>query len=358
MVTSRATPATTGGNYLGPALSERDLTAPPSTLTDVARLAGVSPSTVSRILNGTARVADDKRRAVMAAIEKMNFAPNQMAQALKKGRSMTIGILVQDFASPFFDETLRGVDDGLKDTGYASVIVSGHWNENEEIARIRMLLARKIDGIIVVAGRIGSDAIMHSAAHCPIVATARAIESPRAHGFKLDHEHGAWLAMTHLLALGHTRIAFISGPDDHEDAQARLAGYRRALDEAGIAFDARLVARGDFHEAAGMAAVGTLLAGGRPFSAIFAANDLSAYGARLGLYRKGIRVPEDVSLVGFDDLPASAYATPPLTTVRQPLYAMGRIATASLLQLINGKAVSGELPPLELVVRETTRRLG
>lgn len=338
-------------------MSDRDPNAPPSTLTDVARLAGVSPATVSRILNGTAKVSDDKRQAVLSAIEKMNYAPNQMAQALKKGRSMTIGIVVQDFASPFFDETLRGVDDGLAGTGYASVIVSGHWNEEEEVARIRMLLARKIDGIIVVAGRIGSDAILQCAAHCPIVATARTVTSSRALGFKLDHEHGAWLAVSHLTGLGHRRIAFIAGPDNHEDALARLAGYRRALLEAGIAYDPDLVAAGDFHEAAGMAAIDTLLSRGSQFTAIFAANDLSAFGARLGLYRKGIRVPEDVSLVGFDDLPASAYATPPLTTVRQPLYAMGRIAAASLLQLINGETASGHLPELELVVRETTRKV-
>ncbi len=126
----------------------------PTTLLDVAREAGVSPSTVSRILNGTARVSDDKRLAVLAAIAQMKFAPNQMAQALKKGRSMTIGIVVQDISSPYFDETLRGVDDGLKNTGYASVIVSGHWDAAEEADRVRLLLARKVDGIILLSGRM------------------------------------------------------------------------------------------------------------------------------------------------------------------------------------------------------------
>jgi len=121
----------------------------PTTLIEVARTAGVSPSTVSRILNGTAKVSDEKRQAVMDAIAKTNFAPNQMAQGLKKGKSMTIGIVVQDISSPFFDETLHGVDDALKGTGYASVIVSGHWDAAEEIERIRLLLARKVDGIIL-----------------------------------------------------------------------------------------------------------------------------------------------------------------------------------------------------------------
>lgn len=340
---------------LAHALTTPDLTAAPSTLVEVARLAGVSPSTVSRILNGTAKVSDDKRQAVMAAIEKMNFAPNQMAQALKKGRSMTIGIVVHDIASPFFDETLRGVDDGLKDTGYASVIVSGHWNAEEEVARIRLLVARKVDGIILLSGRIGPEVIEQFSAQRPIVATGRAIAAPRAHGYQLDNERGAWLAVRHLLDLGHRRIALIKGPDDNSEAAGRQTGYERALSEAGIAIDPGLVVQGSFREAGGLAAIEHLFDSGQQFSAVFAANDLSAYGARLGLYRRGLRVPDDMSLVGFDDLPGSSYTAPPLTTVRQPLYAMGRIAASALLRLINGEPVTDTLPPLSLVVRETTR---
>ena len=183
----------------------------PSTLLDVARLAGVSPSTVSRILNGTAKVSEDKRLAVQAAIEKMNFAPNQMAQGLKKGRSMTIGIVVQDISSPFFDETLRGVDDALKGTGFASVIVSGHWNAEEEVERIRLLLARKVDGIILLSGRIGDEDILRYSGQRPIVSTGRHLNTGSALGFKLDNEQGAYLAVHHLLEQGHRGIAFITG---------------------------------------------------------------------------------------------------------------------------------------------------
>ncbi|WP_229256583.1 LacI family DNA-binding transcriptional regulator [Duganella lactea] len=329
----------------------------PSTLLDVARRAGVSPSTVSRILNGTAKVSDDKRRAVLTAIDDMKFAPNQMAQGLKKGRSMTIGIVVQDISSPFFDETLRGVDDGLKGTGYASVIVSGHWNAEEEADRIRLLLARKVDGIILLSGRIDDDTVLSFAGQRPIVSTGRAIKTRTALGFKMDNEYGAYLAVRHLIELGHRHIAFISGPTNNTDAADRLAGYTRALREAGIAIDARLIVEGNFHEASGMLAMNRLFDTGQPFTAVFAANDLSAYGARLALYRKGVRVPDDISLVGFDDLPGSAYTTPPLTTIRQPLYDIGRIATHALLRVINGEEARGEVPPLELIVRETTRRL-
>jgi LacI family transcriptional regulator len=327
----------------------------PSTLLDVARHAGVSASTVSRILNGTAKVSDEKREAVLAAIEKMHFAPNQMAQGLKKGRSMTVGIVVQDISSPFFDETLRGVDDGLKGTGYASVIVSGHWNAQEEMDRIRLLLARKVDGIILLSGRLDDDAILRCAQQRPIVSTGRALDASNALGFKLDNEEGALVAMRHLLELGHRRIAFITGPADNNDASERLAGYTRALEEAGIGVDPALVAEGDFHEAGGLLAMNRLFETKQQFTAVFAANDLSAYGARLCLYRKGVRVPDDISLIGFDDLPGSAYTTPPLTTIRQPLYDMGRLATVSLLRLINGEVGMAQIPPLELVVRETTR---
>lgn len=336
-------------------LNQPDNSAPPSTLIDVARLAGVSPSTVSRILNGTAKVSDEKRQAVLSAIDKMNFAPNQMAQGLKRGRSMTIGIVVQDISSPFFDETLRGVDDGLKGTGYASVIVSGHWNADEEVARIRLLLARKVDGIIVLSGRLGDEAILQFANQKPIVSTGRDLNTPHALGFKLDNEYGAFLAVRHLIELGHRRIAFVTGPANNNDATERLSGYRRALREGDIGFDPKLVAEGDFHEAGGLLAASHLFETNQQFTAVFAANDLSAYGIRLCLYRKGIRVPDDISLVGFDDLPGSSYTTPPLTTIRQPLYDMGRIASNSLLKLINGEAVTASLPPLELVVRETTR---
>ena len=329
----------------------------PSTLIDVAREAGVSPSTVSRILNGTARVSDAKRDAVLAAIKRTNFAPNQMAQALKKGRSMTIGIVVQDISSPFFDETLRGVDDGLKDTGFTSVIVSGHWNAQEESDRIRLLLARKVDGIILLSGRISDDTILQFANHRPIVSTGRSLHTKNAIGFKIDNEYGAHLAVRHLIELGHRRIAFVSGPANHTDAMERLAGYRRALMEADIPLDQNLIAEGNFHEASGLMAVNRLFETQQQFTAVFAANDLSAYGVRLGLYRKGVRVPDDISLVGFDDLPGSAFTAPPLTTVHQPIYDLGRTATTALLGLINGETASGDVAPVELVVRETTRRV-
>ncbi len=160
-----------------------------------------------------------------------------------------------------------------------------------------------------------------------------------------------------MIELGHRRIAFIAGPDDNNDAAERLAGYTRALREADLPLDPKLIVGGNFVESGGLLAINHLFDTQQQFTAVFAANDQSAYGVRLCLYRKGIRVPDDISLVGFDDLPGSSYTTPPLTTIRQPLYEIGLVGTHALLRLINGEAPDSVVPPLELIVRETTRRL-
>ncbi|HWP20542.1 MAG TPA: substrate-binding domain-containing protein [Burkholderiaceae bacterium] len=328
-----------------------------ATLLEVAREAGVSAATVSRILNGSSRVSAEKRQAVERAIKALNFKPNLLAQSLKRGRSMTVGVLTQDIGSPFFAEALLGIEAALEHTDYEPLIASGHWNPGEEADRIRRLVARQVDGVIVLFGHLADDALAQFAEHVPIIATGHQFTSPRAISFRLDSHRGGYLATRHLLDLGHRDIAHIAGPSDHADAVERLTGYRQALDEAGVRYDERLVVEGNFKEPGGVIAANRLLDSGVPFTAIFAANDQTAFGARLALYRRGIRVPEDVSLIGFDDLPSALYTTPPLTTVRQPMFEVGQQAAAALLKLIEGEPARVEVPELTLVVRETTRRL-
>ena len=156
--------------------------------------------------------------------------------------------------------------------------------------------------------------------------------------------------------MGHTRIAFIAGDEEHPDAAERMRGYRAALQAAQLAFDPQLVVPGKYHEISGLEAVNQLLAQGQQFTALFAANDQMAAGAALGLFQHGLRVPDDVSLVGFDDLPTSVYATPPLSTIHQPAYELGRLAAASMLQLIAGIAPTAQLPVPELLVRGSSAR--
>lgn len=330
----------------------------PTTVIDVARVAGVSASTVSRILNGTARVADSKRTAVEEAIRQLDFRPNLSARSLKMGTTMTVGILAQDIESPFFTRAMRGIEEGLADSGYAPIIVSGHWNAVEEAQRIRLLMARRIDGLVILTGHLADEQIAQFARHQPIVVTGRKLQHDNnLVATWLDQTEAGYLATRHLLSLGHRRIAHIAGPRDHADAVDRLAGYHRAYEEANLTPDPALVTQGDFLESGGLLAMNRLLDSGTPFTAVFAANDQMSYGARMALYRRGIRVPDDVSIVGVDDLPASAYVTPPLTTVRQPIYEIGLFAARALLHMLGQRVDPVDVPPLELIVRETTRRV-
>ena len=329
---------------------------PVVTVTDVAREAGVSVSTVSRIVNGTARVAVDKRLAVEAAIARMDFRPNLHARSLKMGRSMTIGMLAQDVESPFFTRVIRGIEDGLKGSGYAPIIVSGHWNQTEEIERVGLLMARRIDGLVILNGSLSDEQIVEISRRQPVVATGRRLEGRNLKTLRLDNEQGGYMATSHLLSLGHRRIAHISGPDSHEDAVDRYAGFVRAHRDYGIEVDPGIVFQGGFLETGGVLAMSRLLDCGKNFTAVFAANDQSAMGARLVLHRRGIRVPEDVSLMGFDDIPSTEYLTPPLTTVRQPFYEIGLYLAHTLLGMLGREVPEVTIPGMELVIRETVKR--
>jgi len=327
------------------------------TVHEVAREAGVSAATVSRFLNGTAKVSSDKRDAIESVIERLNYKPNVLAQNLKTGSSRTIGILTQSLVSGYFSEAMAGVDDVLQGSGYAPLIVSGHWHADEEAARIELLIARRVDGIVILSGKLEDAQILALARRLPIVAFGRTLSSAKAYGFCLDNYRAACEAVEYLIVQGHRHIAFIAGPSDHADALARLAGYRDTLARHKIDVDPRLITEGDFLESGGLLAVDRLLESGARFSSIFAGNDLTAYGARLALYRRGIRVPEDISIVGFDDLHSSMCTTPPLTTVRQPLFDVGRCLGRAILAMINGQAIDIDVPKLSLVVRESVRRI-
>jgi LacI family transcriptional regulator len=338
-----------GGDMSKPAQEKK------ATVYDIARIAGVSASTVSRILNGSAKVAEDKRLAVEEAIRELNFRPNLMAQYLKTGQSMTLGVLTQYVDSPFSNEMLRGVENALQGLEYAPLIASGHWNAEEEVERLRLLIARRVDGIIILTGHVNQQTLLEFSQQVPIVATGHNINTERVRSFSINNRLGGYMATRYLLDLGHRQIAHIIGLPDQSDAIERHHGYRQALVSSGIEYDPELVVQGDFAEAGGLNAVKQLVASGKKFSAIFCANDQTCYGAILGLKQCGLRVPEDVSLIGFDDLPFSIYSNPPLTTVRQPIYETGITLVNTLLGLIENTEIPPvELPELSIVVRDTT----
>ncbi len=323
------------------------------TIHDIARQAGVSPSTVSRVLNSTTPVAEDKRAAVTSAISQLNYRPSLVAQGLARGKSTVVGVLTQDIASPFYGEILRGIEYGLRGSVYHPIFANGNWRLEDEYDALEILRSRQPEAIILLGGHLPDAEILAVAEDLPLIAVGRLIKGFEDHCVRVDDFQGAYLATRHLLDRGHRRIAHIAGLASHQDTRDRQAGYCHALTEADVPINPDLIIEGTLQEQSGLMAVETLLVRASPFTAIFAANDQMAYGARLALYRRGIRVPEDVSLVGFDDLPGSAYTTPPLTTVRQPTLEMGRAAARAVLRLIEGQPLALPHFAPELVIRES-----
>lgn len=325
------------------------------TLDMVAREAGVSASTVSRILNGTARVRESKAAAVQAAIAKLNFLPNPVAQSLARGRSRNVGVLTQSLASPFYAGALGAVEAGLLRANYSPQFVSGHWRETDERRAIEHLLGRRVEGIILITSCLPDQELVRLSKRVPLIITGRRVDAERICCLDYDNTESARLATDYLLGQGHKRIAFIAGPANRVDALQRLNGYRKALADRKIAFQPRLVAAGDYFEAGGYAGMNRLIQSGAEFTAVFAANDQSAYGAMLALYRHGLAIPHDVSVVGFDDLLQSTFTIPPLTSVHRSINEVGHAAAEAIIDLIEGRKPVVKVPTATLAIRESTR---
>jgi LacI family transcriptional regulator len=325
-----------------------------STIRDIADRASVSISTVSRVLNDPDSVKASKREAVLSAIQELNYQPNILAQRLAGGQSLTIGVLTQFINSPHFGTMTRGIFQGLNGSGYSVIFADGSFDPTIEHDMVQNLISRRIDGLIVLEGRLPEAELRQINEYIPLVIVGRRVEGLLDRCLWMDQVRAAYEATRYLIDTGHQNIAHIVGIQDHQDAVDRMEGYLQALRDSGIEPDPELLVQGDFQEQSGVLAVEMLLMRRRTFSAIFAANDQMAIGARLGLYRRGIRVPDDVSLIGFDDQPQSAYITPPLTTVRQPAFQMGEVSAHAMLRLLSGDTPG--LPEFtgELIVREST----
>jgi LacI family transcriptional regulator len=330
------------------------------TIQDIARQAQVSPSTVSRVLSGNAPVAAVKREAVLSAIEDLDYRPNVFAQSLASGQSLTIGVLTQRFGNPFYDGILSGILQSLEPTPYSPIFGDGRWQTAVEKRALQTLIDRQVDGLIVVGGLSPEEEMLAYAQQVPLIVAAREIPGMLAQCLAVDNKKAAYEATCYLLERGHRHIAHISAPMYYHgpitDVYQRYQGYVQALTEAGIEPDPQLLVEGDLSRQSGLMALEKLVGRERPFTAIFAANDQMAIGARLGLYRRGLRVPEDVSLIGFDDEAVTAYLTPPLTTVRQPAVELGQAAAQAIIDLINGSQQSFAPFHTELIIRESVAR--
>jgi len=330
------------------------------TIQEIAQKANVSPSTVSRALRGTTSVSSPKYQAIMDAVAELDYRPNIFAQSLASGQSMTIGVLTQNFGSPFYDGILRGILEGLEETNYWPLFADGRWQLKTEQRALSMLLDRQVDGIIVLGGQTPEETLQEIALQKPLVVIARTSTAMPDRNIYVNNFEAAYSAMRYLLERGHRDIAHITADLNFtrsiDDVLDRYKGYNQALTDAGIEPDPRLVVEGNLQQQSGVLAVEMLLGRGRSFSAIFAANDQMAFGAGLALYRRGIRVPDEVSLVGFDDESSAAYMIPPLTTVRQPSVEMGHAAAKAILDLINKKPPVIEVFDAELIIRESVAR--
>lgn len=327
-----------------------------TTIQDIAARANVSISTVSRVLNNTAPVAEETRKRVLRIIDELGYKPNLFAQSLAGGQSRTIGVLTQLIGSPFYDVILRGILQGIEGSGYSPLFADGGWDGNKDRIALNMFMDRKVDGLILLNGHTSDDYLVELASQVPMIVLGRVIPGLEELCLPFDDYEAARKATRYLIETGHRRIAHITGILSHEDAIERKNGYLSALEEAGIEPDPDLIIEGDYTEPSGVMAVEMLLMRGRIFSAIFASNDQMAYGARLALHRRGLRVPEDVSIVGFDDQAPSAYMIPPLTSIRRTPLEIGEVAGRALVDLMQGKPI--RLPKFQsvLMIRESVIR--
>jgi LacI family transcriptional regulator len=323
---------------------------------DVAKAAGVSPATVSRVLNNSAGVGEALRKRVLGAVERLQYRPNPHARALLSGRSHTAGLLVAEVDGPFYGPLYRGLERVLSEHRLHLIMASGRRRHEVEWEVVNSLLGRGLDLLFLWPEALSQEELRWAAAQGPKVVILGQ-EVPGLPCVALDHAHGGYLATRYLLQAGHLRIAHVAGPQGMQDAVSRLAGYQRALAERGLEVDPELVAYGNFRESGGYRAARELLSRGRPFSALFAANDQMAIGVAAALEEAGLRVPQDVSLMGYDDIIMARYVRPALTTIRQPLEEVGKAAALRALQALGYAAGTPQELALEVIERSSVRPL-
>jgi LacI family transcriptional regulator len=328
------------------------------TIVDVAREAGVSYATVSRVINNPDHVKPDKRERVLKAMAKLAFSVNPQARSLRGGRSNTIGLLVRDLGTSYVGEIVRGIDFELSEAEYDLMLYTTHRRKTKEATYVTTLTRGMADGLLLVLPR-DPEAYLESLRQrrFPFVLVDHQGIDEAGHSVGATNRQGGYEATQHLIGLGHRRIGFVTGSLDMGCARDRLAGYRAALTDAGLPVEADLVREGDFFQPRGYTAAKELLSITRPPSAIFASNDVSAFGVMEAVRDFGKRIPDDVSIIGFDDIPQASQVNPPLTTVRQPLEKMGREAARMLLAYLRDPEAPMQRVelPTELILRASTQ---
>ena len=328
----------------------------------VARLAGVSIATASRVVSeADYPVSPTTRERVLDAARTLDYVPNALARGLLKSQLPVIGVIVHDITDPYFAEVVRGVEDGAESSGYLVITCSDERDGAREASYVRLLRSMRAAGVIFAGSGLDDPASREETPRhvSAMLASGGAVVhlSPHAQGrpdVGVDNRGGICSMIEALVELGHRRIAFLAGPATLYVARERLAGYRDGLASAAIEIDARLIVESGFDAESGAQAVDRLLESGVQFSAISCANDLLALGALQRLHERGIRVPDELSVAGFDDIAVAQMTAPSLTTVRLPLRELGRLGFAAAVGMLAGKPVEPITLPTEVVLRDST----
>lgn len=327
------------------------------TIQDVARTAGVSVSTVSRVLNSKMDVASETQKRILAVIDDLGYTTNLAARSMRSQRKNLVGLIMPDIAYPFAIEVMKGVNRAIAESEFDLLVyttgdVRKSGREFHEQKYVSLLTNSISDGVILVApvaGEFNTDA--------PIVSVDPVLSNPNYPAVHATNYHGAVEAMDYLLGLGHRRIGFISGREELESSSRRLKGYREALEKADLPIDDALIAAGDYTTETGISGARQLLALDNPPTAIFASNDQMAMGVFQVAEELGLRIPNDLSVIGFDNIPEAKYMG--LTTVDQFISEMGYVATQMLIKIINGLPLEEQVYRMQtqLVIRTSCRRL-
>jgi LacI family transcriptional regulator len=324
------------------------------TIGDVARAAGVSPSTASRALTGTGYAAAAVKLRVAAVADRLGYVPDDIARSLKRRTSKLVGVVISDLRNQFYADLAAGIEQVLCAAGYRMVLVNDDGDTSRELTGARTLLAMRVPGAIVTPLSAETGALLTDQG-VQVVEVDRQMAETSCDAVLVDSEHGARAATTHLLELGHRRIAFLIDELEWTTGIGRLTGYQAALKAAKVRFDRKLVARVGFEEGSAASALATLLDERPDVTAVFAANNLMAEGAWQELQRRELRVPKDISLVAFDDLPWMSLVRPAVTAVSQPVVALGTRAAELLLARMSGELTG---PPKTVWLAPTFERRG
>jgi LacI family transcriptional regulator len=328
------------------------------TIIDVARMAGVSRGTVTRVLAGSPRVLPETRVRVLEAIAALDYQPSSIARALRLQQTRTVGLVVTDITNPFYPEVVRGFEDAAQRLGLGVLLSNAAEDPDREARCLALLRERRVDAVVIAAGGLRhrqADALR--AFPVAVVIVNASSPDPRIPAVLSDSREGGRLAAQHLIDLGHRQLVYVLGPREADETPVRLEGARAAARAARRSGVSLRVVHGDGHLAGGTAAARAVAADLTPPFALLCHNDVTAIGVMHGLAGLGLRVPDDVSVVGFDDILLTDYTVPPLTTVAQDKYMMGRRAVEIVDRILAGETVSGtERLPVHLVVRGTTAR--